>query len=102
MDTTTIAGSAAAYLSGDPLKRFELSAVAGDYGADYDLESVNREYVEEVEALLRQVRPDWRIAGDTIFCSHPIQHLSEAERAWIAEEIEAIDVSAILSGHERV
>lgn len=101
MSRTEITSNAMAYLTGDINASFDLSPLLGDYVADYDLEGLTSEYSAAVEQVMQSYRPDWVIAGDFIFGDFPADHLNEQEAADLKDELDIIDVNAMLDRHER-
>lgn len=56
--------------------------------------------VELDQRQLRLHRPDWVIAGDFIYGDYPAEYLTEDERQDLIDELDMIDINAILEHHD--
>jgi len=102
--TTQITSSALHYLTGSnhATIRAALETFAGDYAGDYDLDAIEADYTQAIQATLPA---SWQLAGDTIFgdvddTGTLIDPADEATLTEISAAIDAIDLGAIFATHE--
>ena len=83
------------------LDPFDLTACAGDFASDFDMDAVNDDYYDSCCEALAAIRPEWSLLRDAEVIG-PVDSpdLSEDEREALAELLGAIDTTAILQAHD--
>lgn len=97
---TEITSNAMAYLSSSINESFDFTEMVGDFADDFDMEALAAEYRTTVEQIVQRYRPDWVIAGDFIYGDYPAEYLTEDERQDLIDELDMIDINAILEHHD--
>ena len=82
------------------LDPFDLTACAGDFASEFDMDAINDDYYGACCEALAAIRPEWSLLRDAEVIG-PVDSpdLSEDEREALGELLDTIDVTAILQRH---